>query len=269
MPCETENVSSTIQPDWFLALNSKNSRDLPVPASAIAATICPCPAFACSAARVDRLHLALAADELRQAASGRTLQPRAQWPEPGHLVHIDRLGDAFDLGRAQRLEREVALDQFARLLADGDRSGRRERLHPRGEIGRVPDRRVFGMAAAGRDRAHHHFAGVHADARLDRQIAGLAQSRRIAAQLFLHPKRSVQRALRMILVRDRRAEQREDSVASRLHDVAVVAADRVDHQLECGIDNRARLFGIEVLLEFRRAFDVREQRGDRLALTVN
>ena len=32
-------------------------------------------------------------------------------------------------------------------------------------------------------------------------------------------------------MRDRRAEQREDAVAGGLHDVAVVAMDRVDHQL--------------------------------------
>ena len=72
----------------------------------------------------------------------------------------------------------------------------------------------------------------------------------------------------MILVRDRCAKQREDTVASRLHDVAVVAADSVDHQLECGIDNCARLFGIEVLLQLGRSFDIREQRRDRLAFAL-
>ncbi len=51
----------------------------------------------------------------------------------------------------------------------------------------------------------------------------------------------------MVLVRDRRAEQREDAIAGALHDVAVVAMDRVDHQLERRIDNRARFFGVEVL----------------------
>ena len=50
LPCETEKVSSTIQPDCETALNSNNRRDLPTPGSAIAATICPCPALACSAA---------------------------------------------------------------------------------------------------------------------------------------------------------------------------------------------------------------------------
>ena len=70
----------------------------------------------------------------------------------------------------------------------------------------------------------------------------------------------------MVLVRDGRAEDREDAVAGALHDVAVVAADRVDHQLERGIDNRARLLGIEILLQFGRALDIGEQRSDGLAL---
>ena len=72
----------------------------------------------------------------------------------------------------------------------------------------------------------------------------------------------------MVLVRDGRTKQREDPVAGGLHDVAVVAVDRVDHQLQCGIDNRARLFGIEVLLKLGRALDVGEKRGDRLAFAV-
>ena len=72
----------------------------------------------------------------------------------------------------------------------------------------------------------------------------------------------------MVLVRDGRAEQREDAIAGGLHDVAVVAANRVDHQLERWIDNRARLFRIEILLKLSRSLDVGEQCGDRLALAV-
>ena len=45
----------------------------------------------------------------------------------------------------------------------------------------------------------------------------------------------------------RRAEQREDAVAGRLHDVAVIALDRVDHDAQRRVDNRARLFGIHSL----------------------
>ena len=132
----------------------------------------------------------------------------------------------------------------------------------------MPDRRVLGLTRPGRDRPHHHFAGVDADANLDRRAALGAQLVGVAPQLLLHPQRGVKRALRMVLVRDRRAEQREDPVAGGLHDVAVVAMHRVDHQLQRRIDDRARFFGVEVLLQLGRALDVGEQRRDRLALAV-
>ena len=45
---------------------------------------------------------------------------------------------------------------------------------------------------------------------------------------------------------DRRTENGENAVAGRLHHIAVVAADRVDHELERRIDKPARLFGIEI-----------------------
>ena len=130
----------------------------------------------------------------------------------------------------------------------------------------MADGSVLGMSAAGCDRAHHDFAGVHAHAALQRIAAIGDELRRVATQLFLHPQRRVQRALRMILVRDGRAEQCEDAVAGALHDVAVVAADRVDHQAQRRIDDRARFFGVEILLEFGRTLDIGKQRRDRLAL---
>jgi hypothetical protein len=40
---------------------------------------------------------------------------------------------------------------------------------------------------------------------------------------------------------------------------------RVDHQLECRINDRARLLGVEVLHQIHRALDIGEQRRDRLA----
>ena len=78
----------------------------------------------------------------------------------------------------------------------------------------------------------------------------------------------MERALRMVLMGDRRAEQREDAVAGRLHDIAVVAMHRVDHQLQRRVDDRARLLGIEVAHQLGRALDVGEQRRDGLALAI-
>jgi uncharacterized protein len=45
----------------------------------------------------------------------------------------------------------------------------------------------------------------------------------------------------MVLVRDRRAEQRENAIAGGLYDVAIVAMDSINHQLQRRIDNRPRL----------------------------
>ena len=67
---------------------------------------------------------------------------------------------------------------------------------------------------------------------------------------------------------DRRPEQGKDTVASGLHDVPAVAMDRVDHQLERGIDNRPRFLGVEVLHQLHRAFDIGEQGRNGLALAV-
>src|SRR6516162_8752158 len=69
----------------------------------------------------------------------------------------------------------------------------------------------------------------------------------------------------MVLMRRGRTEQCEDSVAGILH-AAIVTACRIDHYFQRRVDDRARLLGIEVLLELGRALDVGEQRGDRLAL---
>ena len=86
----------------------------------------------------------------------------------------------------------------------------------------MPDWCVFGTPLGSVDRAHHDFSGIHADANLDRRPASLAERRRIAPQLFLHPERRIQRTLRVILVSERSAEHRENAVAGRLHDIAVV-----------------------------------------------
>jgi hypothetical protein len=72
----------------------------------------------------------------------------------------------------------------------------------------------------------------------------------------------------MILVGDGCTEQRKNAVPGRLHNVALVAMDRVDHQLERGIDNGTRLFWVELLHQLHRALDVGEESGNRFAFTV-
>src|SRR6202040_2409704 len=95
-----------------------------------------------------------------------------------------------------------------------------------------------------------------------------AQLLGVPLYLVLHSECCVERTLRMVLMRDRRAEQRENSVAGGLHDVSVEAMDRVHHQLERGVNDGASFLRIEVLDQIHRALDVSEQRRDHLSLAV-
>ena len=214
-----------------------------------------------------RRHLALASDEPRQPAPRRQLEVTAQRPGAYHLVHVDRLAQTFDLRSAQVAEGEISLAQSLRRLTGRDRTRGRRRLHPRRQIGHMTDWRVFGMPS-GFDRPHHHLARVHPDPRFDGNLALRAQTVSVATQLLLHRQRRMKCALRMVLVRNRRAEQSENAVAGRLRDVAAVAMHRRHHKLQHRVDDRARLFGIEIAHQLGRALDIGEQRGDRLALAL-
>ena len=111
----------------------------------------------------------------------------------------------------------------------------------------MPDGSVLGAMLAGLDRAHHHLARVHTDANLDRRAPLLAQLACVALDVLLHLERREQGPLRMVLVRDRRPEQREDPITGGLHDITLVAMRRFAHQLERGIDEPARLLRVEIL----------------------
>src|SRR5215472_7228919 len=132
----------------------------------------------------------------------------------------------------------------------------------------MPDRGVLSLTFAGGDRADHHLASVNPHPALQRIAAIGDELGRITPQLVLHPQSGIQGPLRMILMRQRRAEESENAIPCGLHNVAVIAADRVDHQLESGIDDGARLLRVEFLLKFGRALDIREQRRHGLALAV-
>src|SRR5262249_18707806 len=74
--------------------------------------------------------------------------------------------------------------------------------------------------------------------------------------------------LRVVLVRDRRAEQRENAIPQSLRDIPLIAMNSVHHELQGRVNNGARLFGVEAFDERRGAFEISKQRGDGLALAV-
>ena len=66
----------------------------------------------------------------------------------------------------------------------------------------------------------------------------------------------------------RRTEQGKDAIPQGLRDIALILMYGVHHELQGGINNRSRLFGIESFDQRRRAFEIGKQRRDRLALTL-
>jgi hypothetical protein len=77
---------------------------------------------------------------------------------------------------------------------------------------------------------------------------------------LLHSQRRITRAHRMILMRDRRPEQRHDAVAHDLVDGPLVAMDRFHHVLKHGVENLARFFRITIGEQLHGALKVGEAR---------
>src|SRR5262245_54152871 len=105
----------------------------------------------------------------------------------------------------------------------------------------MTDRRVFGMVAR-LDRAHDDVARVDPDADLDEWQSLALKLIGVLPKLLLHRQRRVQSALRMVLMCYGCAEEREDSVASRLRYVAVVTMHGPHHHVQHWIYDRSRLF---------------------------
>jgi hypothetical protein len=72
----------------------------------------------------------------------------------------------------------------------------------------------------------------------------------------------------VILVRQRRPEQRHDAITHHLIDGALVAVDGFHHQLEDGIEDLPCLFGITVREQLHRALEIGEEHGDLLPLAL-
>ncbi|MCY1360401.1 hypothetical protein D9M68_629650 [compost metagenome] len=92
----------------------------------------------------------------------RHLQSRTQRAETVQLIDLLRLGDAFHVGGAQRLELEVPLRKPVGGFAHQNGGRRGHRLHPRGDVDGVPHRVIVGVQVVLADRAHDHFACVDA-----------------------------------------------------------------------------------------------------------
>jgi hypothetical protein len=89
---------------------------------------------------------------------------------------------------------------------------------------------------------------------------------RVLRDCFLHPQCCIARPHGVILVGQRRPEQRHDPVAHHLVDGALVAVDGLHHAFEHRVEELPRLLGIAVGQQLHRALQVGKQHGDLFAL---
>src|SRR5262245_17643076 len=138
-------------------------------------------------------------------------------------------------------------------------------LHARREPHGMTLRRVVDAQII-TDFRHHHFARVKAHA--DRESKAILETYfvRITPELLLNVECRVARPLSVVLMRNRRPEQRHDPVAGKLVDRAFEAMNAVGEDRKEAIHNRVPLLGIDLFSEVHRALHVREEDGHLLAL---
>ena len=112
--------------------------------------------------------------QLLRAPDHRTLEPDGFEPAPAlrrrlatdDPERMDRLGLALDLDLAEIVDVEGVAGKAARHHRDHDRAGLGGRLHPRGDVHRVAERRVL-VAQVRADVADHDGPAVDAGANLE------------------------------------------------------------------------------------------------------
>ena len=118
------------------------------------------------------------------------------------------------------------------------------------------------------DRTDDDLARVEPDADRHRHPVRPLNLVRISRDGLLHPERRITSAHGMILMGERRAEERHDAVAHHPVHGALVAVDRLHHAFEHGVEELLRILGIAVGKQLHRTLDIGEQHGDLLALAL-
>ena len=202
---------------------------------------------------------------LAAAADDRRLEPRRV---PGRVrmnleqpVGGDRLVLALHGQRLERLHDDGVAGEAVRHLADEDLAGRGRLLEALGDVDRLARHEALGTARVAGDHLTAGHSRAHGDAHAEVALELFVELGQRVAELDDRP----QRAQRVVLVDDRRAEDGHDRVADELlHRPAVALEDR-PHAREVAIHDPAQLLGVVALAHAGPVGHVREDDRDGLA----
>ena len=163
-------------------------------------------------------------DELAQGTLAARLQRRAALAASDDQVDGHWHRPAADLHRALGLELRVATDELRRGVADHDGAGFGHLLQAGRQVGRVADGGVVHPEVVA-DGPHDDEAGMKPEAKAHRHWSARLHLERLVVQNAPQVERGQYRAARVILVRQRRPEQRHEPIAQELVDRPLVAVD--------------------------------------------
>ncbi len=147
---------------------------------------------------------------------------------PDDLKQIDRVANSFHRGLPERQGVDETLCHPHHIGGAVDGPWRRHLLHARGEMDGGTDRVVIDRKIVV-DSANQHLTRVQANSDEDVCVA-------CRANTLLHLERRVSGTHRIVLVRQRRAEQGHDAVTLHPVDRTLIAMDGID-----------RIFRVEIL----------------------
>jgi len=174
---------------------------------------------------------------------------------------LERRALALDRQRGDRLGVHRVAHKAKGVAAEHDVARTGGLLEARGDVHGV----ARGEGAAGRGRARDGLAGVDPDAHREVEIALPAQLTAQSRDLLAHLRGRSHRAQRVVLVRDRDAEDRHDGVADVVLDRPAVALDHDAHAPEPPLHRPAQRLGIHAFAQRRRPDDIGEHHRDDLA----
>jgi hypothetical protein len=140
-------------------------------------------------------------------------------------------------------------------------------LHPRRQVRGPPHGRVVHVDITA-NGSHDDLARVEPDLDLDVRAVLVACLPSILPHQLLHLERRQAGPDGMVLVGQRRPEQRHDPVAHHLVHRALVAPDGFHHALEDRVEELAGVFGIAVGEQLHRPLQIGKEHGDLLPLAL-
>ena len=166
----------------------------------------------------------------------------------------------------ERFECDVVFDQAGRGLAHEDRARGGALLQARRQMRAVADGGVVHSQVVA-DGADHDEPGVEPHAHADRDPGAGVEHQR-ALDRPGDAERGQGGAARVILVRQRGAEERHEAIAEELVDGALVAVDLGQRRLEEAVEEVVHGVGPQPFGQRGGPDQVAEEHGDRLALAL-